>query len=121
MWPIFPQLFHSPLKRGFLAVLLLFLLLPLFLLPQHSDALWPYLSQLLHYPFKNLPFLLLLLFTQVFNARTFSSDSSFYCVFLLFSYVFHNQHISFLKYLYSIFVMLTFQDTLTGLYYSGKT
>ena len=41
--------------------------------------------------------------------------------FFSFSYVFQNQHISFLESLDSLFVILMFQDTLTGLYYSGKT
>ena len=89
--------------------------------PQQSEALWPYLSQLLHSTLNNLPFLLLLFFYPVFNDRTFSSDSYFSCVFIPFSYVLQDQHISLLKYLDSIFVMLMFQDTLDGLYYSGKT
>ena len=121
LWPIVLQSLHSPLKRRFLAVLLLFMLSLFFLIPQNYDAVWLYLSQLLHSPLNNLTFLLLLLFSLVFNTRTFSSDSSFSCVFLPFGYIFQNQNISFLKYLDSIFVMLTLQDTLTGLNYSGNT
>ena len=120
-WPLFSKLLHYPLKRVFLAFLLLFLFSFLFLYPQQYDALWSYLSKLLHYPLKNLPFLLLLFFSLVFNAIIFSSYSSFSCVFLLFIYVFHNQYVSFLKYLDSIFVTLMLQYTLTGFYYSGKT
>ena len=109
-------------KKVFLAFLLLLLFSFLLLSPpQQSDALCPYMSQLLHSPFNNLPLLLLFFFYPVFNDITFSSDSSFYCVFLPFSYVFQNQHISFLKYLDSVFVMLMLQDTLTGLNYSGNT
>ena len=42
-------------------------------------------------------------------------------VFLPFSSVFQNQRIYFFNYLDSIFAILTFQDTRTGLYSSGKT
>ena len=46
----------------------------------------------------NLPLLLLLFFSLVINIRTFSSDSSFSCVFLPISYVFQNKNIIVLKY-----------------------
>ena len=121
LWRIFPQLLNYSLKRGFLVVLLLFLLSFLLLFLQQSDALWTCLSLLLHSPLKNFPLLLLLLFSPVFNDRTFSSDSSVSYVFLPFGCVFQNQHVYFLKSLDSIFVMLTLKDTLTGLYHSGKT
>ena len=79
-----------------------------------------YLPHLLHYPLKNFLFLFFHLFYPVFNAVNFSSGSSFSCAFLLFGSFFQNQHISFFKYLNSIFEIFTLQDTLTGLYYSGK-
>ena len=71
-----------PIEAGFLAVLLLIILLFLLLYPQKSYTLSPYLPHLLHLPLKNLLFLLLH-FSPAFNDTTFSSDSDFYCVFFV--------------------------------------
>ena len=120
MWPLFPQLLHPPLNQGFLEVLLTFMLSFSFFFPQQSDALWPYLPHLLHLPFKKL-FFFFRFFSLAFNARTFYSDSAFYCAFISFRSIFQNQLIYFFEYLNSIFSILMLKDTLTGLYYSDKT
>ena len=120
LWPIFPQLFHSLLKRGFLAVLFLFLLLFLLLFTQHFDALWPYFPHLLHSPLKNL----ILLFLRLFPRRSTLEPSILIHIFPLIFFrpaVFQEKRISLFKYLNFIFAMLTLQDTLTGLYSAGKT
>ena len=88
---------------------------------QRSDALRPYLPHLLHSPLNNLLLLFYFFFSPTFTARTLSSGSYFSFVFLPFSSVFQNQCISFYGYFKCIVSMFTLQDTLTCLYYSGKT
>ena len=109
LWTFFPQLWYSPLTWGF----------PLFLisLPQKLAALWSYFPQLLHLPLNNL-LLPCFLYTS-FSSGVFSSGY-FYCFLLPPNSVFQNQLISVLSYLYDIFDIFTFQDTLTCLYYSDR-
>ena len=118
LWPLSPQLLHSPLKQGFLAVLLLFLFS--FLFPQQSGALWTYLPHLFHSPLKNLLFLFIHFFYPDFNSRTLSSGSYFSLVFLPLSCVFQNQHISFFRNLNYILAMFTLHENLNYLYLLGK-
>ena len=117
LWPLFPQLFHFQLKRGFPAVLLSFILSSLLLFPRHADGLWPYLPHFWHSPLNNFIFLFFHLFPEAFSTITFSYDSVISCVFLPFRFFFQNQRIYSLVYLNSIFEILTLQYTLTGLYY----
>ena len=115
-WTFFSKLFHSLFNWGFLLFLFLF---PLFLLIQKYNAPWPYLPHLFHMLLKNCS--CMNFFSPAFIARNFSSRFCFSCFLFPPNSVFQNQRIYFLRSLYAIFYMLTLQETITGLYSSGKT
>ena len=106
--------FHSCFVLLWNRILPHFFSFPLFLFPHKPDPLWPYLPHLLHTP-------LFFFLSPYLSATTFYLGYCFSCFLFPHNYVFHNQNIYFLRFLYAIFKMMQFQDTLTGFYSSGKT